>query len=1157
MEDNNIKNEKGYCTVYTKFMQNYRLSKPIEMGEQLQSIRNTHELDDFFCLRTDGYVESFYHEKESSTGYDSVALDLHGALINSVICDNGDIIVFASQVEELFYSIKRKDKDVFEPLKKVDMELPYQSIKIANFSVRKIGSEVWIAVIMQTGVGDYENDLHVLLGKWQNEDTVLKCTSITVSSSKCCWLLSDPEDPVIAFYGDMMIGVHALSGKIENYPSIPIIGSCTDIYSSFDPGTNADIISVIIDKQLYIFNTAQNQWIKYTDSADFKKVRLHYEKNTGIHIIALDSASTVYHGFFITSDSTFSVLSPIISDKSDFCISDCNGEVLSVLCIEKQKVSQMILESSSSNWNIQEIGLKTENDIYEYKSYMTEITAYDPCGLTYPNANISIWSNEETRVEINGKSVMIGPDNKFSCCTNENGMAYIAQETCMLSIPEIYVSFADNLKNGKNAFEADSVVAISQYSPVQNVLKDINADKLLNAKKNDGTPLLADKYRDKETAEGLAEALKECVGLIPQTKQNNNYLGEARWIKHDEITSHGKIVPTTTLRNSGGWSLKKEGNKLTYSLKSQEEIALLLQKADEQNAIVGKSFFSRIGDFFRSVVDKVVEVVEVVVTVVKDTVKTVITYVKDKVKYLFTQIVETAQQVWDVVESVFNEVKVFFTDVFKWLGYIFNWNDILRTKKTIDYCVDQLFECADVTLEYAESKVVSCLEYLKDKISEASEMFLKKLDPNTSFGSMIQGDGKVENQKEMEYNLSNNFIYDQYVYRDIPAISQNESSMSIELYDSFEDEKNEFLDILEEFAKDMEQNKAFEEAYNYFSDVFSGRDNMFKCMLSGLIKVFEGLAVTVVSAAKAVVTATFEICRKLVQAMYKLMTAEIKLPFLSTLFSMITKGDKLTVSGVFSLIIALPVTVVHKIVKQKAPIADDAEFDEFKKYINAEKFKNAICGNSTSPMAKNAGACIAPDWVQDILNVVNGITSFFYYNISAVMDMASIGNVEMPLSVNIGCFVCEAIWTLASAVCWFGDPSAAEWVNYSLVCVGLILDLVCLICEQTMPENHDDAQRIATVIYGAVFEITGIIALVFPEKTPGACDYLLNIVPPLVCCTKLGLLSSLIASTEGVSGAVPVIGGFAAAVTVSLASVLKIKGNSAMDNDGALLCAPI
>jgi len=49
---------------------------------------------------------------------------------------------------------------------------------------------------------------------------------------------------------------------------------------------------------------------------------------------------------------------------------------------------------------------------------------------------------------------------------------------------------------------------------------------------------------------------------------------------------------------------------------------------------------------------------------------------------------------------------VFFSDVFQWIGVIFNWKDILRTKQ-VDYCVDQIFECADGTLEYAELKRTS------------------------------------------------------------------------------------------------------------------------------------------------------------------------------------------------------------------------------------------------------------------------------------------------------------------------------------------------------------------------------------------------------------------------------------------------------------------
>ncbi len=1139
MENNNMKNEKGYCTVYTKFTQNYRLSKPIEMGEQLQSVRSKHNLDDFFCMRTDGYAESFCHNKESSTGYDSTALNIHGSIISSVICDNGDVLVFAAQGEELYVSVKQNDKDNFDIAKKVNIDMPYLAIKICSIAVRKIGANIWIAVIMQAGLSEVESELHVLCGMWQNENTVLKTSGITVSSSKCMWLLSDESDPVIIFCGSQMIGIHALSGKIESFSSVPEKGSCTDIYSSYDPIAKADVISVIMNQRLYVFNTASNQWTQFTDSTDFIKSRLHYQENIGMHIIALDSKANIYHGFFSTNDSTFNVLSPIISEVSDFCISDCNGEMLSVLCNDNKnkKVKLMILENSSSNWNIQEIGLKTENEIYEYKSYMTEITAYDSSGLIYPKAQISIWSNEDTRIEINGESVMIGPDNKFSCSTNENGIVYIAQETCMLSVPEIYVSFSDNFKNGKNVFDSESVIAVSQYSPVQNILKNIDGDGLLNAKRNDGTQLLPEEYRNKETAQNVADALKECVALIPSSGQNHMLTGDARWISRECIDAHDKIKPTNTLSHSAGWSLKKEGNKVTYTLKSRQEIDLLLLKAENNNAIVGGGFFKKIGDFLRAVAKKVVEVVEVVVTVVKDTVKTVITYVQDKVEHLFTQIVETAQQVWDVVESVFNEVKVFFSDIFQWIGYIFNWNDILRTKQMIDYCVDQIFECADSTLEYAESKVDSCFDYMKSIISETSDKFISNLNPKLSFGEMLSGNGATENNTEIEYSASNNFLYNQYIYRDVPSISSAEHLSAAETFDSFKDETDEFLKILSDFVSETEQNDAFKEAFDYFSSVFSGRDNMFNNMLCGLIKLFEGLSVAIVSASKAVVKATFEMCRKVIKTIYELLTKEIKLPFLSTFFAMITNGDKLSVSGVFSLIIALPVTIVHKLINKKAPIANEEEFNEFKKYINSDLYKSAICGKQSQNVSSTvitSYSVIAPAWVRSILHIVNGLSSFVYYIASSYIDTISVvSETIVPFSLNLGCFACETIWALTSAVCWFTDPSTAEWVNYGFVCGGVILDLVFLIIERNMPENSSsEYSKVITFIYGILFEAAAICALCMSSQTPGVSDYILNVVPPLMCCLKIGLLKTLITSTYGISALIPVIGGQLTSITM-------------------------
>ncbi len=455
----------------------------------------------------------------------------------------------------------------------------------------------------------------------------------------------------------------------------------------------------------------------------------------------------------------------------------------------------------------------------------------------------------------------------------------------------------------------------------------------------------------------------------------------------------------------------------------------------------------------------------------------------------------------------------------------------------MDYCTDEIFIAANNTLDFVADKVESTLDKFKDDIVESIDKFVKKIDPNTSVGTMLDGTVNPDQtgNEEVRYQASNNFLYIQYIERDVPClISQNSSAINDFL--DFSDDLNEFMLILEEFTKSIENTDAFSQAYNYFSEMLTGRDNMFNMMMCGLLKIFEGLAVVVVSAASAIVKTLLLLIKQALNVFKELLTSEIKLPFLSSLFSVITNGDKLTVSGVSSLIIALPTTIIYKMLNHKAPISNELEFEEFKKYINAERLTDAIIGQTSiqSSVNENYKSVIAPMWVQSVLNIVNGLSSFVYYMTTSYIDGVSCfsGGEVVPFKVNLAAFASEFIWAVSSAPCWYTDPSWAEWVYFGAVCVGWCLDGVFLLLDHSFPDNASgEWPKAITFMYGIAFEVSGIVALCIPSSIPTVASGILTVVPPLICCTKIGMLKFLIESTYGISAVIPVLGGQLTAFT--------------------------
>ncbi len=486
MKSNN-KNEKGYCTVYTKFTENYRLSQPIQMGEQLQSVHNQDGADEFFYLRTDGYVESFFTDINSSTGYKNETIHLQGSLISSICCQNGDIIIFASQAEELYYVKKVKGSVSYSEPKKVNISLPYNAYEIENISVKQIGDNIWILVLMKADTEKEKLDIYAMCGKWQGDSTLISSTGFIVNSNVCTWLTSDVLDPIFVIAGTRITGINAVSGNLIELPQLPVSSSCSKIDAVYDDINKYDVMAVINNNDVYVLlNNTGCVWVKTDQEIKVEEVYLYNEINFGIHIFCRSLENRVVHGYItVEEEDLFREISPLISNCDDFCITYRNNTSPSLFCnnSDNELVNYFLLEKESRNWNVQEITLPSDNDILKYDSYMSEITAYDSYGLIYPNASIKVWSKEDTRIEVNGNVVIVGPNKVIDLKTNANGVISISQETQTLSVPDLCVSFISD--NGPPT-EDVATLNIYQYAPVEKILKYITGDRLIKATKNDG-----------------------------------------------------------------------------------------------------------------------------------------------------------------------------------------------------------------------------------------------------------------------------------------------------------------------------------------------------------------------------------------------------------------------------------------------------------------------------------------------------------------------------------------------------------------------------------------------------------------------------------------------------------------------------------------------
>ena len=106
---------------------------------------------------------------------------------------------------------------------------------------------------------------------------------------------------------------------------------------------------------------------------------------------------------------------------------------------------------------------------------------------------------------------------------------------------------------------------------------------------------------------------------------------------------------------------------------------------------------------------------------------------------------------------------------------------------------------------------------------------------------------------------------------------------------------------------------AFTQAITYFQDIGSNPDRFLQNALGGILSIIQGVLNSGLNVAAALIDVVFECVQAALEAVQGLLTEPLYVPLVSELFTMVTKQDDMTILGLFTLIAAIPATIIYKI----------------------------------------------------------------------------------------------------------------------------------------------------------------------------------------------------------------------------------------------------
>ncbi|KAI1169625.1 hypothetical protein F4777DRAFT_201781 [Nemania sp. FL0916] len=338
---------------------------------------------------------------------------------------------------------------------------------------------------------------------------------------------------------------------------------------------------------------------------------------------------------------------------------------------------------------------------------------------------------------------------------------------------------------------------------------------------------------------------------------------------------------------------------------------------------------------------------------------------------LYRWVIETAEQVGKVLSYVFNKIMELGEKLIEWLGYIFSWGDIKDTRDSLLNIVNDALETGPVLLDSLKSKSKELFESLKDKVSKArpSDAEVDKLG--------IRADDTTGSKDESKNPAGNSVAANWAVYqfnhgggRDASTFLKAAAAsdiLSASERAMFSDVDKELESIAQKHQNDIKsRNKQVVDDYHPTGarslSAKSALDQVSTNFLTGCIDGVENL-----------VDMLLKLIATIINKFKDIINAPIQVPIFSWLYkTFISGGHDLTILDVLALLIAIPATIVAKILTGKKPPAiAKGKFSTILKNLADGKPQ---ADEDFAKFAAIMGACALP--IAVIISIPESLVSF-------------------------------------------------------------------------------------------------------------------------------------------------------------------------------------
>lgn len=609
-------------------------------------------------------------------------------------------------------------------------------------------------------------------------------------------------------------------------------------------------------------------------------------------IFALAGDGLVFHCEGTAADAkAWGMPLQIMSDVSRIAAARNTSRATNQIFAAKGKSDLVYLyqDAASTLWKETEIRLPATNRVAEFMTFTTHVRVTDATGQAMIHTNVKVSADTWTQLFLNGGLHGVDGEGPATVVTDLLGDLTIVSDAMDISSPTITV-----------LVDGEPPVTFNPADGVKGKLekvKDFAEERL-----PDGQPLLNEAQRkDTETCKSVKAGMQGLLAGPPKKSAHNDAAGLG-------------AQPADVV-----WGMTITGPKVQFH-EHRASAARLLDSAvqgDEPWRPSDSDWLSAIkakaGDCLQWMWEKVKEGAQLFWKVVEGAFQVLIKIGQDLLTFVIKGIETTLKVVGWLLEKAFG---IDLEKIWKWLGFIFDWEDIKRTHAVFLGLVKRLMDEAKAGVAHFETPVANFFKSLRADLSKMASLpgdAEKFADARRRIDSVPADNREPADKAEASPGASwgqHHFVHSGALGASGPALAAPSDPLS------------QFMTGVAAPALSSAQAGAAE----FVKDLRALFDDPSMTVKQLIAKLVSGTAMALLDVLEKIALGALKFLGEFIDLVRGGLTQPIPIPFFSAFYKdYVVPGHDLSILDLAALLVAIPATIAFKLATGKAPFPADAK----------------------------------------------------------------------------------------------------------------------------------------------------------------------------------------------------------------------------------------